>query len=479
MDRLACISVPALALQVALRRFPPGYAEALALVAQDRPSSALVHLNRVARDRGLRIGMRYSEALTVVPDLRAVTVSEPELRLAREEIVALLARWSPAVETCPFDPDCFWLGTAGLERLLGDEVQWGTGVRRALELARYRCVVVIGSTRGGTYVGAKTRHRSAIFRSREAEDRVFQGAPATIFPVTVRQRRLLGLLGLRSLASVFQIPAEELTQRLGADLVRPFRLLQSWSTLPLQAQERPPEKVRSRRFDPPILDRQVLTRHLSLLLESVFSELRPRGRLLSEWKLVLTLESGQETEEVLRPASPTGEVPLALRLLALRLESCPLPEPVAGVVLTASDVPTPPGTGELFAPPVVRDLRRGGEALALIRAQWGNQAVVRPVLFDSHIPELSFGWEPIVRLSPPRPSPPVMAAAVRRILRDGSALPGNPAGQRLGSSCRLKVAWGPQVMEREYWFLRNARFEVAWVSRDRLTGGFRWEGIVD
>lgn len=479
MDRLACISVPSLALQVALRRFPPGYSEALALVAQDRPTSALVHLNRAARDQGLRVGMRYSEALSVVPDLRAVTVSEGDLQSAREEISGLLARWSPTVEPCPFDPDCFWLGTVGLERLLGNEVQWGTGVRKALALARYRSVVVIGSTRGGTYVGAKTRHRSAVFRSLEAEDRVFQKAPATIFPVSARQRRLLGLLGLHTLISVFQVPAEELSRRLGADLVRPFRLLQSWSTLPLQSKESLPEKVRSRRFDPPVLDRQVLTRHLSLLMEELLSELRLRGRLLSEWKLVLTLESGQRSEEVIRPAEPTGELSLALRLLALRLEACPLPEPVAAVDFSASDAPQPPGSGELFSPPVVRDLGRGGEALALIRAQWGNEAVVRPVLLDSHVPELSFAWEAIDKLAPPRPTSPGMASAVRRVLRDGAALPGNPAGRRLGSPCRLRVSWGPSVLDREYWFLRNARSEVAWVSRDRLTGSFRWEGIVD
>jgi protein ImuB len=481
MDRLACISVPSLPLQIALRRLPPGPAIPVALVKEDRPSSLLLQLNRPARERGLRPGMRYSEGLSIVADLQAAVVLPDELAAARHEILQTLSRWSPRFEVCPYEQGSFWVDASGLSGLYGSEAGWGAGVRAALAGLRYRAVVVVGLTRGGTYVLARSRRRSTVVRSREAEVRALEAAPLSIFPLTARHRRILAQLGVKSLSGVLALPAEELARRFGPELVRDLRVLADDTRLPLQQTEAAEPWSRVRRLEPPVSDRQALVPLVEEPLVEGLDELRRRGRLLAELRVVLVLESGSLVTEVLRPAEPTTRRDTLVRLLELRLARCELPEPVAELRLGLVDVAAPTGSGELFAPPRLRDPRKGAEALALIRAHWGNAAVVRPVPADSHIPELSYRWEEADRVLEPVLRPPVVpfATAVRRVALGPRRHDRNPAGRRLGASCRLRVSAGSVAVDKEYWFLRNTRGEVAWVSWDKQTQKPGWEGTVD
>lgn len=481
MDRLACISLPAFPLQVALGRLPPGRGSPLAVVKEDRPTSPIVHLNRAARDQGLRVGMRYSQALSVVCDLKAVTVSAGDLAAARQEVLEVLVRWSPRVEACPFDPASFWAGAGGLSGLYGTEAQWGSSIRSALADLGYRAVVVVGLTREGTYVLGRTRRRSTVVLTPGAERRALEQAPLSVFPLSGRSRRLLEKLGLTTLASVLKLPAEDLAIRFGPDLVQDLRALEAWKDLPIQAIPVPGAPVRVLRPGFPVSDRQALVPLVAPALENLLSELRRRARRLTTLRLVLRLESGDQVSQVIRTAEPTTDGAQVLRLLDLRLAHCPLPTAVTEIRLAFEDEAQPAALGELFAPPTVRDLTRGAEALALVRARWGNEAVVRAVLADSHVPEQSYRWAEVDRLTPARPGVPGarFPTAVRRLPGKAGPSGGNPAGKRLGSFCRLQSTATGTAIDRDYWFLRLSRGEVAWVSWDRLHQETRCEGMVD
>src|SRR6185503_19994418 len=70
----------------------------------------------------------------------------------------------------------------------------------------------------------------------------------------------------------------------------------------------------------------------------------------------------------------------------------------------------------LFAARPRRDLRAASEAVARLRAELGDDAVVRPVLRDGHLPEARFGWEPARAVVPARPRPPAVRPLVRRVM---------------------------------------------------------------
>lgn len=425
--------------------------------------------------------MRYSEALVLEPGLRAVTVTPQSLAEVRQEILEVLHRWSPAVEVCPFDQGGFWVSAGGLGALYGSESAWGASLREALADRNLRAVVVVGWTREGTYILARSRRRSAVVRTVQAEEAALSRAPLKAFPLALRPRRLLDRLGIRTWADLTRIPAGDLIRRFGPDLAAEVRRLRDWSTLPLQTPEVREPWTGERRFDSPVTDRNLLALELLEPLNGVLAGLDARGRLASEWRLVLEFEDGPRAAEVLRPADPTLRRRTWQTLLELRLARLEFRSGVTGVRMAVLEVPLPPCSGDLFAPPPVRDKKRGGEALALVRARWGDSAAVRPVLVDRHLPEHSYQWEPILRPSGPQPKPPAPGegAAVRRVPIQRGSLGSSPAGQRFVGPCIFTLDTPEGPVDREYWFLRTVRKEVHWVSWDRLEKKAVWEGVVD
>ncbi|GIW73157.1 MAG: hypothetical protein KatS3mg102_2699 [Planctomycetota bacterium] len=72
---------------------------------------------------------------------------------------------------------------------------------------------------------------------------------------------------------------------------------------------------------------------------------------------------------------------------------------IAAVTLCAVGAPLERVQRQLFATGGGRrDLAAADRALARLRARFGEQAVVRAVLRDAHLPEAGFAWEPLVRL---------------------------------------------------------------------------------
>lgn len=477
---MACINIPSLALQIALRRYP-AFEGPLVLLAAEKPSSPILQLNSAARTLGLRPGMRYSEGLSLVGNLKAAVVSVSEVERARDEIFRILEHWSPRIEACPFEKGSFWVSSSGLAGLYGSEALWGAGIRSALTEHHYRATVVIGLTRGGTYVLARARRRSTVVRTWAAEKRAWETAPLSIFPLTLGQRRILERLGVTTLASLARIPPEDLARRWGSTLVQELQRWQASAQLPLQGIEKPSPWTWILRPEAPVSDSRALVALLDAPLDDGLKALRLQARLLRELQVVFIFETGELRSEILRPAEPTARRAVLFRLLDLRVSRIPFPGGVSEIRLTLQDIAEAPVTGELFARPPVRDLRRGAEALGWIRAQWGDSAVVHAVLVDSHVPESSYRWEevdtPAVPLSPQGPSS--LLTAVRRVnfVPDSEAV--NPVGKRIGGPYRLQGTSGSNPMDREFWFLQNRRHEVLWVSWDRLTQRSRWEGVVD
>lgn len=481
MAPLACINLPGLALQIALRRFPAPVTVPVVLVNHDRPSSPLVALNRAARTSGLRLGMRYSEALAMVAEVRIAVISEPEVSQAQAEVLKVLDRWSPKVEPCSFDRGTFWLEITGLSGLFGTEEQWGRALRQALADLRFRAVVLIGWTRAGTYLVAQHRRRSGVLASANAESRAQREVLLDSLPLSIRHRRLLRSLGIDTWDRLMRLSSREVSQRMGAEFLKEIQAIQNLDSLPLQALPRPLDRVRRVSFGYPVENPLILQGLLNEALTDGLADLARRGFVLKSLTIGLQKEGASYGENVLRPGHPTGDLRSLRRLLGLRLESIDLRPGVISATLTFEAESAPHGSGELFDPPVIRDLGRGDLALAMIRAHLGNDAVLRPVLVPHNLPEESFDWEPLDRLKsfPTGASSPARPWAVRRVPfgqpRHGSA----PSGKRIAGPFVLHQVGERQIVDREYWLLKARNGEVHWVFWDRATQTSHWQGVVD
>ena len=150
-----CISIDRLALQILLRENPEWHGAPVAVTKEERPQSLLLAVNKEAREKGLGPGMRYANALSLVPSLRARAVPQERIARARDRVTRLLSSFTPDVEPCPFDADAFWVSVDGLHSLFPSESAWAEAVRGALAAEGFAACAVIGFTRFGTYIVAR------------------------------------------------------------------------------------------------------------------------------------------------------------------------------------------------------------------------------------------------------------------------------------------------------------------------------------
>ena len=311
-------------------------------------------------------------------------------------------------------------------------------------------------------------------------------------------------------------------------------------------------------LDDPETDVSRLLFLVKRLLNRVLARVAARHEALAELTLDLRLDRAPARSERIRPAAPTLDAAQLLSLVRLRLEACirpacirpeaPAPSaPVSGtrplqaasrtqapgertlgagvtsLRVAARAVRTRSAQAGLFAARPHRDLAVANRALARVRAEFGDGAVVRARLVEAHLPEARFAWEPLA--TAPRPvTAPRSATARRRVAASRSAtaqelaaapyapadtacrplvrriharplpLPPRPRHEPDGWLLRGGVAghvedlagpylvsggWWRAAVHREYYFARMRDGDVLWIYYDRPRRRWCWQGRVE
>lgn len=484
MERLACVDVPALPLQLALREHPDWRRHPVAVVEDDRAQSPILWVNGRARQAGVAPGMSYASALALAPALRAVPLAPEPIARAVEAIAARLRAFSPEVEPAAEIPGVFWACLAGLHRLYASPAVWATAVRADLAAAGIVAVVVVGFTRFGTYAVAHLT-RSVRILADPREERAAAGRVplSRLGELPPHALEALHQLGVDSVDAFVRLPAAGVLERFGPEVHRLHRRAAGDLWDPLHPQV-PAEPVRRTvLLDTPERDAEGLLFLLKRLLHPMLAALAARGQALAALAVRLRPEGHPWQIERLRPAAPTLDVVQILDLVRLRLESLAMPGGIVEVDLEAEGQPAPPDQLHLFAEHRQRDLAAGARALARLRARFGDDAVVRPVVRQGHLPEARAGWEPVEQLQPPQPRPPRERALVRRVCARPQALPAPPrahhddgwllSGVERGSVVDqagpyvVSGGWWVREVWRDYYYVQTQRGEVLWVYYDR------------
>ena len=509
MPPTACVDVGALPLQLLLRRHPDWKRQPAAVVSEDKPLGTVVTVNRPARAAGVRVGMRYAAALSLVPDLHTGTVSPEELAAGVRLIEERLRSISPQVEWGGADwaePGVFWMEVGGLRRHYPSAAALARTIQRRLRAVRFFAVVVLGHTRLGTFllaqglvalpVQGRQRHWLVVpdaAGERDAARRV----PLERLPLDPAVRDLLEKLDVVTVDDFLQLPYAELLHRFGARAITRFpvaelhRAARDRLDLPLQGPAPAPQFLQRKRLTYRETDAERLRRHCEVLLDALLVQLEREECAVAELELQLLLEDGSRRRELIRPAFPTRGRHRLVELLALRLGTLDLTAGVEELALEARHTPLPAGQVELFRTNQRRDPAAGAAALASIRAEFGNATVARAVLEQAHLPEAQFHWQTVGALAPPHPSPaePPAALLVRRVLQQPVEIPvpgwpGASSGPFLISSgwwlAPAAAARGhPGHANRAYYFIRSPNGALEWVYYDRLARRWYRQGWVE
>jgi protein ImuB len=511
VDRWACVSIAALPLQLLVRQARGLRDLPTVVVSEDKPTGKLLWANEPALRAGALPGHSYAVALSLVPGLRAGVVSLRDIAAATDEVKTVLWGFSPRIEVGE-EPGVYWLDASGLGLLYVTLEDWALELRARLLDLGFSASVVVGFSRFGTYALARASRDQRVLVNEAEERSTVANVPLVCLDIEPQFRDVLLKLGVRTIKALLQLPAAGLLTRFGETAARLHRLAagELWSPLEPQA------------FIAPLYERALLddaerdsTRLLFVikrLLDLVLAKLALRGEALASLTLSCKLDrkQGMFGPDQLRPAVPTLDVVQLMDLVRLRIETWTLSVGIVEIELDATGLPTTSEQLRVFAEQPRRDLAAGNRALSRLRAELGEQAVVRAVLCDGQLPEASFSWQPMAELSLPRPMPPsaavyelaptadppekpeeisaataslqrrplvrrifkkaeVLAAPNRELRNDGWLIRGADHGPVTHSAGPYVVSggWWMREVHREYSFVLTRRGELLWVYQDK------------
>jgi len=478
------------------RSEPAWRAHPVVVIDEDRPQGEVLWACERARKAGVLVGQRYAHALSLCGGLRARVVPPEQIVEALEELRGVLHRLSPRVE--PGEPGSFWLDGDGLDRVFGD--RWGVSIMKAVSELGYHGAVVVGFSRFATYAIARaTRHGVTVLRSDLDERTAASAVPLARLDIAPKLRDSLARLGVATVGQLVRLPGGGILERFGTDAHRLYQLAagERWDPLvPVAPPEAPDERVI---LDDEEDDVERLMFVIKAPIDRLLDRLAAKARALTALHVELSLKHAVGKIEVrsdcIKPAAPTLDARALMRLVHLRLTGMPPSAPVNAVRVWSEDTLATREQLALFASKPRRDLRAADEAIARVRAELGDDAVVRAVLREGHLPEASFGWERLVHVTPAAPKPRLVRPLVRRLLSRPQPLPPqvrqvrddgwllsnleHGAVVRIVGPYVVSGGWWTHELHREYHFAELRRGDCLWVYYDRNRRRWFWHGAVE
>lgn len=451
-NRIACLELPELRLQVLRRDRPEWNRRPLAVVAHDDPRAPVIDACPRARARGVRIGMRYATALALVRDLGAAPVAEARVRALRDELVGALREFTPRIEPDRARIGVIWLDPTGMLSLFGTLERWARALVRRVAQLRWRCVVVVGFSRLPSWIVARAlaaRELGTRGPSRGVAGAI-EPAACAIEPLVLscleeeRARaaevslasldlplefaQALQAMGVRTVGELLAIPRAEIATRFGPEIAALHAELDAARAAPFApAYEEEPLEIEAE-VDPPTDDEARLIACVRGAVHALMRMLECRRLALAALHVSFVRERGAGGargavhEEFVQPARATRDVAWVVELVRLRLALVRETWDAVGVSEGArlKDVSMRPRIASLrlraesapfdAAQLVIADVAAAGgrdpdalaRGIARLRAALGDGAVTVPRLVDDWAPERAFRWDPAMALPAPR-----------------------------------------------------------------------------
>jgi len=341
----------------------------------------------------------------------------------------------------------------------------------------------------GTYACARQLSAGArvrVLESPGAEREMAAHTPLSRLGIEPDVRDTLERLGISTLGGFLALPANGVHTRFGKEAHHFHQEASGALATPFQPLAPLEPVIASVHLDDPEINLDRLLTVIDRELGALARILDSRAHVLVSISIRLTFDDGSRIAERLQPASPTLELARIIELLQLRLASVlAANEHARGVVdveIECEGAPAVHTQTEMFAARTSRDAAAAARAMARIRAELGDGAVVHAVLRDGHLPEARFEWVPVDTIAEASPrmvkSPPL----VRRI--HSRSIPFSPGRHRNAQAELIRYidegtvretlgpfivsgGWWAREVQREYYYVRTSNDRVLWMYYDR------------
>jgi protein ImuB len=284
--------------------------------------------------------------------------------------------------------------------------------------------------------------------------------PLKVLDVSSEHAETFALWGIRTLGALAALPEKELIARIGQEGRRLRQLARGEYRHHFVPFEAAFELQELMELDTPVEQLDSLLFVLGVMLEQLTLRATARVLALASVTITLSLEGGATHVRTVRPALPTNDRPLWIKLLHLDLEAHPPQAAIVAVTLTAEPGSTSKVQLGLFSPQLPEPMRLD-VTLARIRALVGDECVGSPVLRDTNAPDgfrvetfkVAVGHSCVDTVARP-------LAAMRRLRppeRASVTLRDRQPASFIFRDCRYEVeyAYGPWLAEGDWWNREN------------------------
>jgi len=382
-EMYACLYAREFPAQAVLRLRPELRGGPVVVVEGEAPLETVCSLNAKARTSGVAREMTRVE-LETFEGLRVVKRSKVEEASAHAVMLECAGGFTPRVEDRS-EGKAFLcvLDIAGTEKLLGrPEVLAKELLRRVQRLGVSASVAVSRNFHAAMCCVRGTSARVRLVAAGE-EGAALSGLPLRVLDLSEAHAETFGLWGIRTLGALAALPETQLIARMGQEGKR-LRLMARGEFphhfVPYEAAFVLQERME---LDTPVEVMESLMFVVGMMLEQVIVRASARVLALASVSLTLELEGGGAHVRRVRPALPTNDRGVWLKLLHLDLEAHGPEAAVVAVTLDAEPGSTSKVQLGLFSPQLPEPMRLD-VTLARIRAVVGEECVGSPVLKDTH-----------------------------------------------------------------------------------------------
>ncbi|MDF1608716.1 DNA polymerase Y family protein [Hoeflea sp. YIM 152468] len=382
--------------------------EAPPVVVTDTVKNAIriVALDEAARARGVRANQTLSDARALVPDLECHQTDDARNRALLLGIAGWCERYTPLValgSAAPGDHGLF-MDITGCAHLLGGEAALVADLEARLRAQGFHVRLCLADTPGAAWAMARYGQTRIIAEGGHGE---------ALLPLSVSGLRLspalvasLGRVGLKTIGCIASLPRAPLAARFGAEVMQRLDQALGRETEAISPIMPVAELSSERRFAEPLTHQDEISHVIATLASSIIKPLERRGLGLRHGRLKLFRVDGHVSELSLQTARPLRDPQRILRLFEERIAGLhdDLDAGFGFDLMRLEVVRADPFEGVQAEMMTGHATDAGHDALIdRLGARLGLDRVQRFVLADTHIPERSFGRQPVAHLGAPGP----------------------------------------------------------------------------
>lgn len=395
-EQYACLLVKEFPAQAILRLHPELREKPCAILTGkmegESPSDHVYSLNRKAHALGIRHGMTRAEA-GMIPTVVLLPRSREEESHAKAALLQCAESFSPRIEDLSGDRSGngdfpLAIDISGTEKLFGPSQRLGKLLLDRTQKLGFASRIAISSGFHAAIClahGMPRGYSVAVIPSGE-ESTALASLPLNAIGLTEEQAETFTSWGVRTLGMLAALPEEALIARMGQEGKRLRRLARGnlhHLFLPMDLPFHMEERME---FEAPVESSESLLFSVSSMLERLIARAQIHSLAIASVTITFSLDGRTSHSLAVRPALPTNDRQLWVRLLHLEIEAHP-----PGAAVLALDLSAEPGSSSkvqlgLFSPQLPEPARLD-ITLARIRAIVGENCAGRAVLEDTHRPD--------------------------------------------------------------------------------------------